>query len=425
MRSNVPRRAWLPVAVAAIVAVAAPASARADAVLDWNQHAADALIVTGLQTPPVWTVHLAIVHGAVYDAVNSIDRGHEPYLGFVRGARRSDSRDAAAATAAYRVLVSLLPAQREALTPLYDASLAGIPAGGAKSRGVAVGRAAAAAMLAARARDGRYPESPYRFPAPATPEEPWPVGAWRPVLPAYVNDPFAWVKDVKPFLVDDPARFASSGPHALLSPEYAQELNEVKRLGGLFSLGRTADQTDMARFWAEGPAIWTRVARQVSTARGLDAAANARLFAMLYTTGADSLIACWRDKARWLSWRPITAIREAGRDGNPATSGEPNWLPLINNPPYPEHPSGLTCVSSAHASTLRDVTGADQVPFSATGTNSGTTRSYTSFSQALTEVIDARVYSGVHFRKADVDGARIGDQVAAYRAQRYFRPLDD
>ena len=154
----------------------------------------------------------------------------------------------------------------------------------------------------------------------------------------------------------------------------------------------------------------------------LGIADNARLFAMLYLTAADAGIACWDDKAHWQFWRPITAIREADTDANPATAADPEWLPLINTPPYPEHPSGLACFSGAIARTLRDFLGTDRVAFSATSANSGTTRSFTGFSLAVDEIVDARVWSGIHFRIADEHGACIGEQVARWRSKHYFRP---
>jgi hypothetical protein len=417
MRTHRRRRVGLCLAAAALLALSTSAPARADAVIDWNVHAGNALIVTGLQTPPVWTLHLAMVHGAVYDAVNSIDGRYEPYLVRVQ-ARRWYSQDAAAATAAYRVLSSLLPAQQQTLDQHYVASLAGIPPGRARDGGVVVGQIAAGAMLAARANDGRY--GAYRFPAPATAQDPWPAGQWRPTPPAFVNDPFAWVKDVRPFLLEE--LVDSAPPYDLTSRRYAREFEEVKRLGSSTSSTRTADQTDMARFWAEGPTIWTRITRDVSGAQRLSIAENARLFAMLYLTGADSIISCWDEKARWLFWRPITAIHEADRDGNPATRPDRDWLPLINTPPYPDHPSGLSCVGSAMARSLRDFFGDDRMAFSATSMNSMTTRSFSSFSHAIDEIVDARVYSGIHFRHADEEGARIAKRVARYRNQHYFRP---
>jgi PAP2 superfamily len=354
------------------------------------------------------------VHGAVYDAVNAIDRRYEPYLGAPR-ARRWYSKDAAAATAAYRVLVGLLPAQQPALEALYAASLASVPAGRARDGGIAVGQAAAETMLAARANDGRF--GPFRFPVGTAP------GQWRPTPPAFVNDPNAWVGKVTPFLIRSADQFNSRGPNALTSRKYAKEFNEVKSIGSLTSPVRTADQTDAARFWAGGFAPLIVASLQLSIAHDLGIADNARLFAMLYLTGADAGIACWDDKARWLFWRPITAIREAAADGNPATEPDANWVSLINAPPYPDHPSGLMCFSGAFTHTLRDFFGTDRIAFSVTSANSGTTRSYTSFSHAVEEGIDARVWSGIHFRIADEQGARIGKQVARYRAKHYFHRL--
>ena len=402
------RGVGLAVAVALLMAFAVPA--RADTVTDWNLQASVALGAAG-QSPPVATVHLAMVHAAVYDAVNAIDRRYEPYLGAPE-ARHWYSKDAAGATAAYRVVASIVPGQQAVLDAQYATSLAAIPDGRAKQGGIAVGEAAAAAMIAARTGDGRF--GPFRFPVGSLP------GQWRPVLPAMVSDPNAWLARVKPFLIESPSQFRSGGPNPLPTRTYAKEFAEVEELGSLTSSTRTADQTDMARFWAEGLAIWTRVARELSIRSGLEIADNARLFSMLYLTGADALISCWDDKAYWLFWRPITAIREADTDANPATQADPGWLPLINTPPYPDHPSGLACVSSAMARTLRDFFGTNRLEFTATSATSNTTRSFTSFSQAIEEIVDARVYSGLHFRTADEDGALIGKQVARYRDKHYF-----
>ena len=196
---------------------------RADAVTEWNVNAVNALVGTAGQSPTVSTVHLAMVHGAVYDAVSSIDERYEAYVVRVR-ARDWYSQDAAAATAAYRVLLALVPGQQPTLGPLYDASLASIPAGEAKQGGIRTGEIAAAAMLAARAGDGRG--GAYRFPAPATPQDPWPNGQWRPVLPSFINDPAAWIKDVRPFLIRDPMRYASAGP--LHSPADATRASSTR-----------------------------------------------------------------------------------------------------------------------------------------------------------------------------------------------------
>jgi hypothetical protein len=412
MRPSRMRGAGLLAAVAAAVALAA-APARADTVTEWNVHATTAL--TG-QAPTVATINLAMVHGAVYDAVTAIDREYEPYLLRLR-ARSSFSMDAAAAAAAHRVLVHIVPAQQATLDSAYADSLAEIPDGLNKQGGIAVGEAAAWAMIAARTDDGR-------FGAPGFPVGTEP-GEWRPVPPTFGNDPNAWVGQVEPFLIKSQSQFRSRGPYDLDSRRYAREFEEVKLLGSVTSTTRSADQTDAARFWAEGPLILTRVARDLSTQFGLSIADNARMFAMQYLTGADSLIAVWDDKARWSFWRPITAIREADTDGNPATEADPTWLSLINAPSYPDHPSGLAGVVSGMSESLADFFRTDRVRFSAMSLNSGTTRSFDSFSEAIEEVVDARVWSGIHFRNADEDGARIGEQVARWRDRHYFEEEDD
>ena len=408
------RSLGLCLAAAALIALSASASARADTVTDWNANAVGALVTTAGQSPTVSTVHLAMVQGAVYDAVNSIDERYEPYLVEVR-ARDWYSKDAAAATAAYRVLLGIVPAQEMNLTTLYNASLGSIPDGAAKDGGVRVGEVAAAAMLADRKNDGR--SGAYRFPAPALPTDPWPVGQWRPVLPAFGNDAAAWIKDVRPFLIREP--YDSPAPYPLTSRKYAREFEEVKSVGSASSTTRTADQTDQARFWMEGPQGWTRTARRLAIDHSLRTIESARMFAMLYTTGADALISAWNGKAKYLFWRPITAIREAGRDDNPATEADTAWLPLINTPPYPDHPSGLASVSAAMGEVLEQVFG-HRVRFSVTSLSSNTTRSYRSFDEAVDEVVDARVYSGIHFRKADVDAAELGRAVARDSLRRYF-----
>ena len=407
------RRALTVVLVAVAAALAGPAVARADVVTQWNINAATALLATAGQPPGQSVPHLAMVHGAVYDAVNAIDGGHLPYLLSPSAAGPFDSKDAAAATAAYRVLVTLLPAQQATLDAQYAASLATVPDGTPKTRGIAVGEAAAAAMLAARSGDGRF--GAFRFTVGSEP------GAWKPVLPAFVNDPNAWLKDLKPFLVDRPSRFRSAGPLRMTSLAYARELDEVRVLGSASSTHRSADQTNAARYWAENPpATWSRVLRTLSAQNGLSVVENARLFAMAYMTAADALISVWDDKAHYSFWRPITAIREADTDGNPLTWKDENWTPLLATPPYPDHPSGLAGLSSAITATVQDFFGTDMISWRDTN-NAGLTRNFTRLSQAVQEIVDARVWSGIHFRTADEQGARIGREVAQYRkAHAYF-----
>ncbi len=407
MRRSTTRRALGLIAACAALLVPV-ASAPADTVTEWNLNATTALAA---QPPQLSVPHLAMVHGAVYDAVNAIDRGHEGYLISLRLARPSDSKEAAAATAAHRMLVHLVPGQRGTLDGLYATSLAGVRRIVQEPRDRRRGEAAATAMIAARAGDGRF--GAFRFPVG------FDLGVWRPV-PA--NDTNAWLKDVTPFLIEDPAQFRSRGPLAFTSRRYARELDEVKAVGSQNSTERTADQTHAARYWAENPpATWSRIFRTLSAQQGLTLVENARLYAMLYMTAADALIAVWDDKAHWLFWRPITAIREAGNDGNPDTQPQADWTPLIANPPYPEHPSGHTGLSGSIVKTLQQFFGTDKVAWSDTN-NAGLTRSFTRFSQAIDEIVDARVWSGIHFRTADEQGERIGKRVARYREEHYFQP---
>jgi hypothetical protein len=411
---------------AALIALGAPATARADMVTDWNQTASTALMVTAGQDARLVALHLAMVHGAMYDAVNAIDGGYEPYLLSTTSARPTDSKKAAAATAAYRVLLNLVPAQEAALTDQYNASLAAIPDGRSERRGVRVGNAAAGAMIAARTADGRFGAS--FFPVGDG------AGVWRPVLPGFANDPLAWLGQVKPFLIRRPSQFRSEGPYALTSAEYTAEFNQVKELGSATSTTRTEDQTHAARYWAENPPrTWNRILRTLSTQAGLSLTENARLFAMAYLTTADAFISVWNDKMFWRFWRPIAAIREAGiggpgdADGNPDTVADTGWLPLIATPPYPDHPSGHAGISGSMVATLQDFFGTDVVAL--TDTNLGTppparTRSWTSFSQMIDEVVDARMWSGIHTLNPDQQGAKIAQQVADYRQARYFQPVD-
>jgi hypothetical protein len=330
----------------------------------------------------------------------------------------SESKSAAAAAAAHDVLVSLFPTQAATLDAQLAASLAGIPAGASKTAGIAIGQSAAATMIAARVNDGRFGPS-VAVPGSAP-------GQWRPTPPAFAIDPASWVANVKPFLLPRGDMFRSDGPNALTSAAYAADFNEVKSLGSATSTTRTADQTDAALWWQDnGPALWNRILRNLAVSQGLDIAAAARMFGMADLAGADGAISCWNDKYYWNFWRPITAIREADTDGNPATVADPTWTPLIATPAFPDHPSGHSCLSGAIVKTLQAFFGTDKIAFSAFSNNSQTTRSFARLSLALKEVLDARVWAGIHFRTADMQGAVIGKKVAHYLVKNYFAPVDD
>jgi hypothetical protein len=360
-------------------------------------------------------MHLAMVHGAIYDAVNAIDGGFEPYLG-APDAEPSYSKDAATATAGYQVLLNLVPDRAAQLSLHCAASLEAIPDGAAEDGGVAVGNAAAAAMIAERMGDGRFGDPSFSEGSGA--------GQWRALVPGLAGNNFRWVGDVDPFLVPDASQFATDGPLPLTSSAYATEFDQVKTLGRRTGSTRTADQTDQALFWADhAVAMWTRIFRQLSMSQDLSTVDNARYFAMLYLTGADAAIACFQDKERWGFWRPQTAIQEAAGDGNPATVAEPGWTSLLGNPPYPDHPSGHNCVSNSFVCTLQDFFGTNRMSFSATHSTLGITRNFSHFSQAINEIRLARVYGGIHFMTADAQGATLGRKVADWRQEHYFQPV--
>ena len=386
-----------------------------DQVLVWNQHAYDELILIAGQAPPVSAIHLAIVHGAIYDAVNAIDGGFEPYLASPP-AQPWYSEDAAAAAAGHEVLVWLLPGRMTQLDAYLEASLASIPDGQSEEGGKAVGVAAGQAMISARTDDGRFGDTSFT--------EGFSAGEWRAFAAGLAGNNFKWVGDVHPFLVPNAAMFATDGPLPLTSDAYAAEFDQVKSLGRATSSTRTPDQTAMARFWADhATAMWNRIFRQLSMSEGLSVADNAQFFAMLYLTGADAAIACFQDKERWRFWRPQTAIMNADTDGNPATDADTSWTPLLGNPPYPDHPSGHNCLSSSIVETLKDFFGTNRMSFSATHATLGITRTFDRFSQAIAEIRLARVYGGIHFMTADAQGAALGKKVAKYREEHYFRPV--
>jgi hypothetical protein len=430
MNPHIKQIAILPVLIVlALIALAAPAVARADTVTDWNLIASTTIVVNAGQPPPVSVLSFAMVQGAVYDAVNAIDRGRQPYL-VQPSANPSDSKAAAAATAAFRVLGALFPKQLGTLQGLYDNYIAGLPDDppGSKAAGIAVGEAAAAAMLAARQGDGRNGPPPDLYP-----EAP---GIWRPTPPNFAHDPAPWVGNVRPFIVPSAEMLRTDGPNALTSAAYAEDFNEIKELGSLTSTTRTADETDAAIFWQDhGPALWNRIFRTLAGSQGLDIVENARLFAMTNLAAADASIGCWNDKYYWQFWRPITAIREADSDGNPATEADPTWLPLFDpatpvfsgpplvTPPFPDHPSGHTCATGAFVHALQSFFRTDKIAFSAFSNKSGTTRSFDRFSDALKQVIDARVWAGIHFRTADMQGAVLGKKVVHWLDKHYFQPV--
>jgi hypothetical protein len=417
-----------------------PAATDATAVTHWNRIATSTLATfpgPAGGAPNALQINLGMVQGAVYDAVNAITpKHHRPYL-LERRFSGSASGEAAVATAAYRVLthiVSTVPASiafpnqgtlLQTLATQYNASLAAIPDTSFKRQGVDAGNAAADAMIAARAGDGRFGPSQW-VPNPNP-------GHWDPVAPngMVVQDPAPWVGGVKPFLMESSSQFRSAGPNTLTSSAYTADFNEVKALGGdgiVTPSARTATQTHNAIFWqsAGGPALlWSGVARNLAEdpAMGLDLADSARLLAMMNLSGADAAINCWNDKYHFDFWRPFQAIRRAAADGNPDTSPDLTWTPLLSAP-YPDHTSGHMCLDGAHLRTLQTFFGTDVMHYGVTSSQfGGETRFFDRFSQPLEEIVEARIWAGLHFRTADVQGRDLGINVANFMTDNYFQPV--
>ena len=432
-RARVKRRGAGLLSIALLAAVLHPGPAYAaenDAVRVWNERAIVTLVngntagTPGIMfPPPVAFIHLAIVQGAVYDAVNAIKGGHDPYLKGLKAAT-SASKGAAAATAAHHVLIGLVnqapltatltaevkTAIKARLDAEYASSLAEIRGGQAKIKGIEVGAAAAAAMLANRAGDGRFGAAGFTVPAAPGP------GQWR---PSPVNDPNAWVRNVRPFTLPSPEHFHTSGPAALTSAQYTAEFNEVKALGRATGSTRTEAQTLLANWSGQHPAPMLYGAlRQVAASKGLTISEQARFHAMTSMSGADSLINCWAEKQHWGFWRPTTAIQLADTDGNPDTELDAAWTPLGTVPPYADEPSGANCVFSGVMNSAKAFFGSDAAEFDLT--NAVATRHYSSFTAVIPDMIEARILLGIHFRRADVNGALLGQSVANFVDANFF-----
>jgi hypothetical protein len=377
-------------------------------VVHWNRVAVAATRTAG-HLSPVQVIELAIVHAAVYDAVNSIDGRYTPYAIRVADASPAASQEAAAATAAYRVLLNLFPNQAATFDAEYQASLAKVPNGPSKDAGVSVGEQAAAAIIALRSNDGRFANVPYE---PGSGPGAWiPTPPFPPDFPALVP----WVAYVTPFTLRAPDQFAAGPPPALTSAQYTADFEEVRIMGAFMDSGRTEEQTAIAEFFGEPPdSAWNRTVRHIALERKQSVADNARLFALVNLASADAQITTWRDKYRYGFWRPITAIRAADTDGNPDTTADPTWRPLLVTPPFPEYTSGHAIATGAVTEVLAKFFGTDRFRFTMSSTYSGATRSYKRFSDVTQDVIDGRVWGGSHFRTADVVGAANGSRLGRW-----------
>jgi hypothetical protein len=402
------------VAIVVVGLLLSPERAKADdVVLEWNQIAVGAT-VTAAQGPIPQIRSMTIVQVAVHDAVNAITCRYRTYLSLPCGSW--GSADGAAIGAAHRVLVRLFPSQAAALAAARTASLAahGVPE---TDPGVAAGATVADVIVDARSNDGAaQAQFPYTAPGAGNPGVWVAVGTAAPATPGW--------GDVTPWVLHDISHFRPDGPPPLHSRRYARDYNEVKELGSLNSVVRTDEQTQIARFWLASPtAIWNDVARQVIKARGLDLSATARTLALMYLAAADASIVCWEAKYSFNFWRPITAIHNGDADGNHRTDADPSWAPLLTTPQHPEYISGHSTNSAAMATVLGLLFGDDPgVSIVATSTTTpGFERHWDRLSEGVDEVIEARIYGGIHYRTSDEEGAVAGRKIALWTVLRSLR----
>ena len=409
---------WTRVALPMVIVMISATTVRADVVLDWNAHAARAIVTVGGQVPPRALIRLAMVHLAIYDAVNAIDGVPFESYASVPSVDRPASAEAAAAAAAHDVLVALFPAQTADLDEKYAASVAALPDDIAKVNGIVVGQQAARGVLNARAQDGRDATVIY---VPGSGP-----GVWVPTPPAFLAAQAPETRFVQPFALNSPSQFRPEPPFSLDSEDWARDYNEIKALGSAVGSTRTAEQTDIARFWSDNPPLqWNRAWRALSMAKGLSLAENARYFAMLASASADALIACWDAKFFYNFWRPVTAIRAGDSDGNLDTTPDPAWIGVVVTPPHPEYPAAHGCFSGASTEILKHFFGTDDVGFWIDSNVAGLmnpVRTYFRFSDALAEVGEARIYGGMHYRNSTRIGANMGRQVSRFTTRHFFRP---
>lgn len=407
----------LALATLATLIIGRPDTARADEVIDWNQTLFVAARAANL-SPLITGRSAAIMHAAMFDAINGIEPRYRPYRVFVAGPRRASQR-AAAVKAAYATLVELYPAQKEILDAQRAASLAAITDERPRliERGIEWGQMVADDILTWRSTDGFTPAPPPFLGGLG-------VGEWRPTPPRFASGHLPQFAYMTPFALLSPGQFRPAGPPSLVSAQYVEDFNEVKDLGRATDSSRTAEQTEVARFWAGAIAYyWNQAARSVATERGTSLAQNARLFALLNIALADANIASWEAKYTYVFWRPITAITLADTDDNPATEPDAAWTPLLNTPAHPEYPAGHPTDSGAAATVLATYFGSNDAMFTLDSeVLPGVLRSYTSFTQAADENNDSRVYAGAHFRSAVCDGGALGQQIGDYIMTNLMRP---
>ena len=390
-------------------------------VVQWNRTLLLIVRTPGAQPATVHpTRSFAIMHAAIYDAVNAIDRTHKAYLVRLSGVSHFASQDAAAAAAAHEVLLALYPKFQTLLDDQLLQSLASIPEGGDKAEGIRVGKTVADQILTLRSNDGsNAPAVPFVFASAP--------GDYQSTPPNFPKQPqFTHWFHVTPFTLERANQFRPDPPLALTSDAYSDVFNEVKSLGIGGSSSATPDQALTGRFWNGAiQNYWNEITQTASAAHRLTTAQNARLFALLNLTFADGVIAFYDAKYTYNFWRPVTAIREAATDGNAKTLPDPNWLPEVSNTtPDPAYPGAHAVISAAGASVLNSFFRKSHFDFAVTSeVLPGVDRSFTSFSAADEEATLSRIFAGVHFRSDLTSGQRLGREVADFVMDNFLTPV--
>jgi len=378
------------------------------AVFTWSGVAQRAAITNAKQFQTQSLIYIASVQAAVYDAAVAVGGRYEPYAARI-APHPAASLDAAVATAAHDVLVHYFPDQAGAIDTDLSASLGAIAEGAAKSDGIAVGKDAAAAIIARRTGDGLEVDTGFTVPPPAP-------GAWQP--PKGQSPQTPWVAKLRPFTLDRPDQFRIPAPPAITSADWAKDYNELKTIGGTTSTTRTAEQTDVAKFWTTNSIIQYLTAyRGLAEAKKLDAVDTARLYAMGTIVASDAMIACFDAKYAYVFWRPQFAIPQGDAAGNPAVRGDPTWTPLAATPNHPEYPAAHGCLTGAQAEIFAAFLGTQQIDVDLTSTVAGLTqpsRHYRTVDDLKTEVVNARVWAGLHYRNSVIQGVDLAHKVVAF-----------
>ena len=395
--------------------LALPGIAAADIVTDWSLITTQAIVTNGGRAG---SVEFSIVHAAMFDSVNAIERRYTPYKIVPSSPRHGASPEAAAAAAAHRALVELFPGQAATLDAAYAASLASLPDTPARAKGIALGEEVAPAMVALRANDGRAAPAPvYVFgfgPGVYQQTTPYPPNGQP------VNTHFP---AVTPMVIPSPLQFRAYGPPGLTSARYTRDFDEVLKYGSLNSTVRTDAQSEIGRFHTENPNLfWGRNLSNFVASRNLNTVRSARLMALFAFAQVDAGIACFDSKYAYSFWRPSTAIHQADTDGNPATTVDPAWVPLANTPPHPEYPAAHGCISGAMAETMDLFFGGERLKFSFNSTVTGMTHDYGSPEDLVDEIVNARVYGGMHFRGSVLQGAALGRAVGHWVFRHSLQP---